>query len=68
VKILNLNSLKEIIFYLFIFVDRRDVKANINPHAQSRGIGVRTPVMTSGLIISTFLSVELRLMRQKERN
>jgi len=45
-------------------VDRRDDKVVINSHIQSEGTGVRTPVMTSGLTISTFLPVELRFMRQ----
>ena len=48
--------------FFFFLVDRRDDKAVINSHTQSGGTGVRIPVMTSGLIISTFLSVELRLM------
>jgi hypothetical protein len=50
--------------FFFFLVDRRDSKAIINSHTQSRGTGVRTPIMTSGLTILTFLPVELRLMRQ----
>jgi hypothetical protein len=45
------------------FVDRRDGKAIINSHTQSGGTGVRTSVMKSGLSISTFLPIELGLMR-----
>jgi len=45
-------------------VDRRDSKAIINSHTQSRGTRIRTPVMTSGLTISAFLSAELGFMGQ----
>jgi len=42
---------------LFFLVDRRDDKVIVNLHTQSGGIGVQTPVMISGLTISTFLIV-----------
>lgn len=53
----------KICFNIFL-VHRRNDKTNINSHKQSGGVGVRTPVKIFGLIILTFLSVELRLMGQ----
>ncbi|KEH21550.1 transmembrane protein, putative [Medicago truncatula] len=44
-------------------LEGRDGKTIINLQ-QSGVIGVRTPVMTSGVTISIFLSVELGLMGQ----
>ena len=46
------------IFYFFL--DRRNDKAIVNPHTQSKGTVVQTPIMMFGLTISAFLSVELR--------
>jgi len=44
---------------IIFFVDRRDDKVIINSHTQSRGTGVRSPIMTFSITISTFLYVEL---------
>jgi len=50
-------------YFFFFFVDRRDGQTIINSHTQSGDTGVQTPIMTSDLTISTFLPVELGLMR-----
>jgi len=47
------------LIFLFFLVYRRNDKVIINSHTQSGDVGVRTPVKTSGLTISTFLLVEL---------
>jgi len=53
---------------LFFWIDRRDDKAIINPHIQSGGAGVRTPVITFGLTILIFLPVKLRVIGLKTHN
>jgi len=55
-------NIKIMLFEGSVFLDRRDDKVIINSHTQSENTGVRTPVLTSSLTISAFLSVELRLM------
>ncbi|KEH20420.1 hypothetical protein MTR_8g077140 [Medicago truncatula] len=53
---------------IFVAIDRRDDKAIINPHTQSGGIGVQTPIMTYDLIILTFLPLKLGLIGTKQTN
>jgi len=48
---------------IYVSLDTRDDKVIVNSHIQSEGIRVQTTVMTSDLITSTFLTVELGLIR-----
>jgi len=57
------KSLMQISSIQVFFLGRRDDKVIINSYTQSRGTGVPTPVMTSGLTVSAFLLVELGFMK-----